>query len=121
MASISSRYTLLPWVSLGALAFLSVPTATPAAADDPGVQYEQRLQNRSQPLFGFGHPVAESANTPSTTVPGEQAVEVAKKLQVRVISSQVGEDADMIALWPDDAKPTHAIICNEINGTAPGS
>jgi hypothetical protein len=93
----------------------------PLAADDPGLQYEQSLQNRSQPLFGFGHPVAESAKTPSSTLPGDQTVEVVQNLQVRVMSSTVGEDADMIALWPDDANPTHAIICNEIDGTAAGA
>jgi hypothetical protein len=104
-----------------ALASWSVPTVTPWAAEDPGVKYEQSLQKRSQPLFGFGHPVEESANTPSSTVPGDQAVEVAQNPQVRVISSKVGENADMIALWPDDTNPTHAIICNEINGTVPDS
>jgi hypothetical protein len=91
------------------------------AAEDPGVKYEQRLQERSQSLFGLSHPVEESANTPSSTAPGDQAVDVANSLEVDVLSSTVGENADMMALWPDDANPTHAIICNEINGTAPGS
>jgi secreted PhoX family phosphatase len=27
----------------------------------------------------------------------------------------------MMALWPDDANPTHAIICNEIDGTVAGA
>jgi hypothetical protein len=93
----------------------------PLAAEDPGLQFEQSLQTRSQPLFGFGQPVEESANTPSSTAPGDQAVEVAQNLQVRVLSSTVGEDADMITLWPDDANPTHTIICNEVDGTTPGS
>jgi hypothetical protein len=121
MAYISSRYIHLAGVSLLAIASLSVPTVTPLAADDPGAKDGQSLQERSQPLFGFGHPVKESANTPSSTAPGDKAVEVAENLQVRVISNKVGENADMIALWPDDANPTHAIICNEINGTALGS
>ena len=56
-----------------------------------------------------------------STRPGDLAVEVAGDLRVRVISSRVGENADMIALWPDDANPTHAIICNEINGTVAGA
>src|SRR5262249_55048672 len=66
-------------------------------------------------------PVEASATTPSFTGPGEDAVEVAKRLSVRVASSTVGSNGDMIALWPDDTNPTHAIICNEIDGTAPGA
>ncbi len=31
------------------------------------------------------------------------------------MSSTVGQNADMIALWPNDDAPTHAIICNEVN------
>lgn len=117
----SSRYTWLTFVSFLTLASLSVPPGRSLAAEDPGLEYEQSLQTRSQSLFGFEQPVAESATTPSSTAPGDQAVEVAKNLQVRVVSSTVGEDADMITLWPDEANPTHTIICNEIDGTAPGS
>src|SRR5262245_15790250 len=82
---------------------------------DPGASYEASLGNQSQPLFGFGHPVDQSANTPSNTEPGPQAVTVAQGLNVSLVSSSVGENADMIALWPNDANPEYAIICNEIN------
>ena len=106
--------------ALSAVAVFSTP-ALSHSAEDVGVRVEDSLQRFSRALFGFGNPVAESANTPTNTKPGDLAVEVAGDLRVRVISSKVGENADMIALWPDDANPTHAIICNEINGTAAGA
>src|SRR5262245_29344890 len=101
-------------VAVSAVAACSTPPLSHSAA---GVDFrvEDSLQRVSRALFGFGNPVAESANTPSSTKAGDLAVEVAGDLRVRVISSKVGENADMIALWPDDANPTHAIICNEIN------
>src|SRR5262245_50316119 len=95
--------------------------ALAASVQDSGAKYEDSLQARSRVLFGFVKPVEKSADTPSSTTPGDLAVEVAGNLKVRVVSSNVGENADMIALWPDDANPTHAIICNEINGTVAGA
>src|SRR5262245_31592373 len=106
--------------ALSAVAVFSTP-ALSHSAEDVGVRVEDSLHRFSRALFGFGNPVAESANTPSSTKAGDLAVEVAGDLRVRVISSKVGENADMIALWPDDANPTHAIICNEINGTVAGA
>src|SRR5262245_5370945 len=102
--------------ALSAVAVFSTP-ALSHSAEDVGVRVEDSLHRFSRALFGFGNPVAESANTPSSTKAGDLAVEVAGDLRVRVISSKVGENADMIALWPDNAHPTHAIICNEIDGT----
>src|SRR5262247_2098248 len=106
--------------ALSAVAVFSTP-ALSHSAEDVGVRVEDSLHRFSRALFGFGNPVAESANTPSSTKAGDLAVEVAGDLRVRVISSKVGDNADMIALWPDDANPTHAIICNEINGTVAGA
>ena len=88
--------------ALSAVAVFSTP-ASSRSAEDNGVREEDSLQRRSMALFGFGNPVAESADTPSSTKAGDLAVEVAGDLRVRVISSKVGENADMIALWPDDA------------------
>ncbi|HEY3232588.1 MAG TPA: hypothetical protein VGJ87_25375, partial [Roseiflexaceae bacterium] len=58
---------------------------------------------------------------PSSTEPGNKAVAVAGGLSVKLVSDKVGENADMIALWPNDERPTHTIICNEIDGTAAGA
>jgi hypothetical protein len=56
-----------------------------------------------------------------STAPGPDAVTVAKGLHAELVTDRVGVNADMIALWPDDASPTHAIVCNEINGTQNGA
>lgn len=91
------------------------------AASDFGKRIEDRLNARSFKWFGFGSPLQQSANTPQNMDPGDEAVEVTGKLQVKLISAEVGVDADMIALWPDSGHPTHAIICNEIDGTEAGA
>jgi hypothetical protein len=108
-------------VVLGLIATAAPSLAHRSEPDDPGADYERRLQRQTERLFGFERPVASAATTPSSTEPGDQAVDVAKGLNVRVVSDRVGENADMIALWPDDEQPSFAIICNEIDGTAPGS
>jgi hypothetical protein len=91
------------------------------AASDFGKRIENLLNASSFKWFGFGSPLQQSANTPQNTDPGDEAVEVAGRLQVKLISEEVGVDADMIALWPDSEHPTHAIICNEIDGTEAGA
>jgi secreted PhoX family phosphatase len=99
----------------------SVIAPWPARAVDFGAQQERELRGDTSKLFGFKRPLDAPADTPSSTAPGDQAVAVAKGLEVRIVSDRVGENADMIALWPDDDNPTHAIICNEITGNTPGS
>src|SRR5262245_57154302 len=116
-------------LSLGLIA--AAPSSSPPAAPasigerdlkpDPGVFYEKQLRENSEEIFGFGRPVAAAASTPSNTEPGDKAVVVAKGLKVKLVSDKVGVNADMIALWPNDDKPTYAIICNEIDGTLAGS
>ncbi len=87
---------------------------------DPGAAYQDQLAAQSQAIFGFGHPLDHELSG-EFTGPGDQAVELAGGLNARVVSSSVGENADMIALWPDDDHPTDAIICNEITGDVAGS
>ena len=84
---------------------------------DFGRFVEQQLAERAAELFGIGHPLAASALGPFTG-PAEQALEVADNLSVRVVSTAVDPLADMIAMWPDDAHPTHLFVCIEggING-----
>ncbi|HEX9438844.1 MAG TPA: hypothetical protein VF909_04135, partial [Roseiflexaceae bacterium] len=114
-------------LSLGLLAAAPSAAGTadqagrPQEANDPGADYEGELREHSRDLFGFGKPVAASASTPSSTEPGNKAVAVAGSLSVKLVSDKVGENADMIALWPNDKRPTHAIICNEIDGTTAGA
>jgi uncharacterized protein DUF839 len=122
--------TLIALLGMGLIA--AAPSSVPAAAgaaspaissnghdfvDDPGADYQDELRAHAHDLFGFGKPVGASASTPSSTEPGDRAVVVARGLKVKVVSDKVGENADMIALWPNDNQPTYAIICNEIDGT----
>jgi secreted PhoX family phosphatase len=113
---------LMVVATLAALIATAVPSqARPSEPDDPGAEYERKLQDQTEKLFGFEKPVASAATTPSTTVPGPQAVTIAKGLKAKLVSDRVGENADMIALWPNDDQPTYAIICNEIDGSPAGS
>ena len=98
------------------VAAIAAGTTYALTKQDPGRAYENGLAAQSKPLFGFGLPL-EGPATGSTDAAGAAAVDAAKGLQVRVASDTVGEDADMIALWPNDTSPTVAFICNEIDST----
>ena len=91
-----------------------------AGSSDPGADYHDLLSARSQPLFGFGHPL-DAGVAGAFDGPGDEAVELAKGLKATLVTDAVGRRADMIALWPDDAHPTHAIICNEIDTANPNA
>ena len=103
---------------IGGLAIAAIAAGSVHAlnAADPGAAYERSLAAQSKPLYGVGHPL-DSGATGETDASGAAAVEAANGLTVSVVSDLVGEDADMIALWPDDTNPTQAIICNEIDST----
>lgn len=65
--------------------------------------------------YGIGNPVTASA-TGVTGAAALDAVQLASGLTATVVSDQVGINADMIGLLPYGAdKPTHAVICNEID------
>ena len=98
------------------IAALAAGSAYAIAKSDPGSAYLHQLAAQSNALFGFGKPL-DGGIKGTFDGPGDQAVELAKGLEAHVVSDTVGEDADMIALWPDDDHPTHAIICNEIDST----
>src|SRR5262245_47809550 len=101
-------------------ALIAAGTTLAITKSDPGADYYARLQKQSQQVFGFGRPL-DGELQGTFDGPGDEAVELAAGLTASVVSDRVGEDADMIALWPDDANPTHAIICNEIDGAPAGS
>src|SRR5262245_34429126 len=69
---------------------------------------------QDEDAFGIGTPVDASA-TGVFAGPAVDAVTVASGLTVSLVSDQVGLNPDMIALWPDNSAPTHAIFCNEID------
>lgn len=103
-----------------AAAALVAGAAVGLSTSDPGQSYEDLLAAQSQAIFGFGHPLDHELSG-AFSGPGDQAVELAKGLTARVVSSTVGENADMIGLWPNDSAPTDAIVCNEITGDVAGS
>jgi hypothetical protein len=84
---------------------------------DPGADYAAQLAAQSQALFGFGHPLEHELRG-TFDGPGDQSVELADGLAAKLVSSTVGQNADMIALWPDDDHPTDAIVCNEIDSVS---
>ena len=109
------------WLLVGTIsAILLAGVAYAAGRQDPGAVYLDQLSAQSEALFGFGHPL-DKAVSGDFAGPGDEAVELAKGLSVRVVSDRVGVNADMIALWPNDASPTDAIVCNEIDGSVAGS
>src|SRR5215217_5710860 len=102
---------LMVAATLAALIATAAPSqARPSGPDDPGAEYERKIQDQTEKLFGFERPVPSAATTPSSTAPGPQAITIAKGLTAGLVSDRVGENADMIALWPNDENPTYAII-----------
>jgi secreted PhoX family phosphatase len=117
----SSSRRLRPLVAGIAVAALAAGSVYALSRSDPGAAYEQTLSAQSNAIFGFGHPLAEGSTNGVNNAPGAGAVAAAQGLDVSLVSDTVGEDADMIALWPNDTNPTQAYICNEINSVAAGN
>ena len=81
--------------------------------NDFGLFVADQLRAHSEQLFGFSHPLKESAAGPFNGADNTQAIQVASGLQVSLVSSSVASAADQIALWPDDDHPTHLFVCDE--------
>lgn len=107
------------WMSYVA-ATIGLTTAV-MIAQGPGQDFgrfvERELADRAPELLGIVQPLPASALGPFSGDAGS-AIDVADNLQVRVVSTAVDPLADMIAMWPDDAHPTHLFVCIEggING-----
>jgi secreted PhoX family phosphatase len=86
---------------------------------DFGLKVENFLKAHSEQLFGITQPLDESALGTFDGTDNTQAVSVAKGLTVSVISNVTHPEADQIALWPDDAHPTHAFVAVEGEATDP--
>jgi hypothetical protein len=80
---------------------------------DFGLKVQHDLEAHSEQLFGVVQPLAESAQGPYTGLDNAQAVVVAKGLRVSVVSNANHPLSDMIALWPNNTNPTHAIVAVE--------
>ena len=89
------------------------------AAQDFGRFVEQELREHASELFGIERPLKQSALGPFNG-DAASALQVADPLKVTVVSTAVEPNADMIAMWPDDAHPTHLFVCVEGGTSGPG-
>jgi hypothetical protein len=80
---------------------------------DFGAFVASQLSAHAEPLFGFRHPLAQSALGPFDGADSTQALELADGLRATLVSSAVNFSADQIALWPDDDHPPHLFVCDE--------
>ncbi|MEK7784502.1 MAG: alkaline phosphatase PhoX, partial [Chloroflexota bacterium] len=87
-------------VTLLAITALALPTLASGLSDV--------LSAENQPEF-----LKASAVDEKFEGPGNEAVVVAKGLQVELVSDKVAVWADMIAPWPNDAEPTHLFVAIE--------
>lgn len=127
MTRSTSRTKRLSTATIVAVAsVLAVGTVAAAAKFDLGfgVERDQDLAKNSEKLFGVGKPIAESSAVQLTQAQAQadptKLVTLAKKLKATVVTTQGPAVDDQITLWPDDAHPTHLIVCNEQGTTAPG-
>jgi hypothetical protein len=103
---------LVSVAALAALALGAAVTGARGADEDFGLRVERMLHNDAHKLVGVRKPLAESARGPFAG-PSIEALAVAPPLKVSLVSSAVQSQADMIALWPNDAAPTHLFVCVE--------
>jgi secreted PhoX family phosphatase len=96
-----------------AIAGLTARTFAQNPNGDFGVYIAAQLSAHAQQLFGFTHPLDQSASGPFTGADSTQALAVAQGLHVSLVSSAVHFSTDQIALWPNDDHPTHLFVCDE--------
>ena len=80
---------------------------------DFGTFVEAQLSDHAEQLFGFKHPLEQSALGPYDGPDNLQAIQVASGLHVSLVSSSVASAADQIAMWPDDDNPKFLFVCDE--------
>jgi secreted PhoX family phosphatase len=80
---------------------------------DFGAWVAGQLSAHAEQLFGFTHPLDESALGPYDGLDNLQAIQVADGLHLSLVSSSVASAADQIAFWPNDDHPTHVFVCDE--------
>jgi len=92
---------------------------------DFGLDSQNLLKSKSQPLFGVGTPLDASSqdSISQATADAEPTalVTLANGLSANVVTSGVAApNIDMMALWPDDEDPEWLIACNEEGSGQPG-
>lgn len=96
-----------------AIAGLTAGAAAQSPKADFGSFVAGQLRAHAEQLFGFTHPLEESARGPYAGADSTKALEVASGLTVTLVSSAVHHSTDQIALWPNDESPTHLFVCDE--------
>jgi Alkaline phosphatase PhoX len=110
------------WSFVGLLAVST--TAAAGEKLDFGAWRDLQLRAASEFLFGVRRPLRESSRESVDAATAEadptSLVTLARGLRAQVVTSaaNAGEDIDMIALWPNDVRPTHLIVCNEVDDPA---
>lgn len=104
---------------------IAVAAGYPARAADTGRRAEIRLKRMSLKLFGVEKPLFKPADA-SDEIPRAQSkardrVKLAPGLRAAYVARNVARWGDQLTLWPDDANPTHIVLCVEQSraGTTP--
>ena len=110
-----SRYLMRSCVLIVCFTGVAMTARLIAGNSNPdfGAFVADQLGAKAEQLFGFIHPLDESALGPYDGSDNLQAIQVAPGLQVSLVSSAVASAADQIAFWPDDENPTHVFVCDE--------
>jgi hypothetical protein len=111
-------------VALAAVGFVAVGTAVAAGPFNFGVFRDDQLAHHSTGLFGVQKPIATSSSAQITQAEAladpTKLATLANGLHARVVTTDGPAVYDQISLWPNDAHPTHLIVCNEGDTTDPG-
>lgn len=94
------------------------------ARDDLGLRLEREVRDHAEEEFGIGRPLTVSSQrsiSAAEAIANPNAIAtLAGGLRARVVTTAAGANTDMMALWPDDLRPTHLITCNEQGVAQPG-
>jgi len=93
---------------------------------DFGLDTQNLLKSKSQPLFGVGKPLDASSQDSISQATADadptDLVTLADGLEAKVVTAaaNAGPNIDMMALWPTETNPTWLIACNEESEPDPG-
>jgi hypothetical protein len=115
-----NRYRRMIWPAAAIVAVMSVGSVAYAdrlGSFDFGNLVSRLLDSSSNVLFGFRDPVPQSSMQDIPRRPKQpvsELLDVAGGLRVDIFSRDIAHNADQLAFWPNDSRPTHAIVCIEV-------
>ncbi|MDP2904115.1 MAG: hypothetical protein Q8N96_13595, partial [Methylovulum sp.] len=110
--------------SLLALTISMMVSGVAVAADDFGMEVQNLLKAQSFKFFGFVKPVSSSETVSVSRTPGQKAtdlIKLATGLNAEIVTRKSANNSDMMAFWPNAAKPTHIVTCIEAGNDAVGT